>query len=136
MDNKGYSQRIALIDDDDILRRSLGRVLKRAGYEVLSYGSAAGFLGAIEKEANDIYAVISDYDMEPINGVDMTYILRSSHPYIYSTVPIIGITGDKDNKEKFRQAGINTVLLKPFDTKELSDVLLSVYDTRRLEETV
>lgn len=76
----GTSARILLVDDEEVVRRSTGRLLRQAGHEVLE---AAG-----GKEATQLYAnadrypdlVILDLDMPHLNGEQTQRVLLSIDP--------------------------------------------------------
>lgn len=52
------SQRIALIEDDDIVRQATGQWLQLAGFDVAMFADGASALAAIEQQ--NFAAVVSD----------------------------------------------------------------------------
>ncbi|KJJ55888.1 hypothetical protein VC77_21010, partial [Vibrio cholerae] len=52
------SQRIALIEDDDIVRQATGQWLQLAGFDVAMFADGASALAAIEQQS--FAAVVSD----------------------------------------------------------------------------
>ena len=61
--------RVLLVDDDDLVRTALSRVLRRE-FDVVTAVDAAD---AIAKIADDLYAVITDHDLGP--GLDGPAVL-------------------------------------------------------------
>ncbi|GAB4520912.1 MAG: response regulator transcription factor [Parvularculaceae bacterium] len=79
---------IAVVDDDDLFRESIGANLEDAGFDVTSYGDGASFLAATESPpAPDV--VLLDWKMPELNGIDVLKALRargSRTPVVFLTV--------------------------------------------------
>jgi PAS domain S-box-containing protein len=80
-------RRALVADDDEILRRTLGRQLRRAGFEVISVESGAKAIAALETTAFDV--VVSDVQMPDGDGLDVLRAIRR----IDLDVPVVLITG-------------------------------------------
>jgi len=111
---------ILLIDDDDALRRTMGRMLTGAGYAVVeaTNGSAALSLIEIAKPA----VVITDVFMPEKNGIDTTKEIRAHCPEI----KILAITGSGRAGRFYdlvKEMGANGVLEKPFTKQALLDAV-------------
>ncbi|MEW6578553.1 MAG: response regulator, partial [Chloroflexota bacterium] len=74
-------ERILLVEDTDELRQHLAtRVLRPAGYEVLTaQDGAEGFTLAREVEPD---VIVSGYEMPRVNGLSMLEALHSAGIYI------------------------------------------------------
>src|ERR1700688_727247 len=82
--------RIAIIDDDQSIRKSLFRMLGAAGFEVVAFASASEFLAAIDTER--ISCAVSDLRMPGIDGLQLQKTLRARLPHL----SIVFITGHGD----------------------------------------
>ena len=78
---------ILLVDDNNdgiLARRS---VLEELGYTVVAASSGEQALEVVEKQGVDL--VVTDYKMQPLNGVELIGRLRETHPEL----PIILLSG-------------------------------------------
>jgi two-component system response regulator MprA len=109
------TQRVLVVDDDPVLRRSLERVLRLASYEVdlVDHGQAA--LAAL---ARDRYAaVVLDVGMPPPDGLDVCRRLRARG----DRTPVIMLTAREAVSDRVDglEAGADDYLVKPFAIEEL-----------------
>jgi FixJ family two-component response regulator len=81
---------VAVVDDDESLCRSLGRVLHIAGMQPIFYASAEGFLTDTKKPQFD--CLLLDIQLGGISGIELTQRLVAEG----STTPIIFITAHDD----------------------------------------
>lgn len=79
--------RILIIDDDDIIKRMLRRMLTRAGYDVLD--AADGKEGIERFRENDVDLVITDLIMPEKEGLEMIMELKTDFP----DIKIIAMSG-------------------------------------------
>ncbi|MBF8259754.1 MAG: response regulator receiver protein [Actinobacteria bacterium] len=111
--------RIALIEDDRLLRSSLEIFLRVRGAFVEAFECAEDAILAVSLGGFD--AVISDFLLEGENGV---YILLRARQ-ASKTVGTILITayGISTISEDARQAGVDILIFKPFSTIDLENAL-------------
>ena len=69
---------ILLVDDDDLVRRTVARMLRLDGHEVTEAGSGAEALAALDERAADL--VLCDVMMPDMNGCDLGRRIASRHP--------------------------------------------------------
>ena len=87
LDQPGCRPRVLVVDDDSGVREFLGRVLTRAGYDVLFAADGEEGLARIEREA--VHLVITDLVMPQRDGLEVVKLLRSR----FGGVRIIAISG-------------------------------------------
>ncbi len=112
---------VALVDDEAPVRRALGRLLRLAGHEVLSFESGQGFLDSLPTRWPD--CVLLDIQMPGMTGLQVRDRLKVMQPML----PVVFITGG-DDPELMSQAlsgGATGLLRKPFSQQELLDALAS-----------
>ena len=85
---------VAVVDDDESLGRSLGRVLRAAGYLPVVYLSAEAFLDDAKRPGFD--CLLLDIQLGGISGVELSRQLAASG----STTPVIFITAHDDPAER------------------------------------
>jgi FixJ family two-component response regulator len=107
---------IAIVDDDEDVRKAVHSVLKSAGLLPRSFASAEEFLHSAERISTA--CLISDIAMPGMTGLDLqARLAEDGWP-----IPIIFITAYGDDRTRLRamKAGALDFLQKPFD----DDVLL------------
>ena len=108
---------IAVVDDDELVRVALQRLLKSSGFAVASFGSAEDFLKS--GQLPEIACLIADIRMPGMSGLDLQAKLNAQR----SATPIIFITAHGDEKMRLQamRAGAVGFLAKPFDAGILLD---------------
>ena len=107
--------RVLVVDDDALVRRSIGNVLARAGFEVSTANDGAIAIRLAELTPPEI--VVVDLNM-PMSGIDVARVLKQK----YGAGMFVAIcTGDDDPevREECLAAGADAVLLKPMPPGEL-----------------
>ena len=111
--------RILLIDDEELVIRSLEKLLKKEGFEV---EPARNGLEAIKKAGEvDFDLVVTDIRMPELNGIDTLEQIREVLQRKGSkAVPEICITGyaDEELQERAERLGVADYLYKPFDIRD------------------
>ena len=106
---------VALVDDDDSVRKAVGRLLRVAGMEVDVYASGSDFLNDIEKHLPD--CVVLDICMPSMTGLEVQANLAARH----LNLPIVFITAHDDlaREQRALAAGAVACLHKPFSEQLL-----------------
>ena len=113
---------ILIVDHSREMRQLIREMLSRMGigriHEARAIESATQTL-----EDNQVHVVLVDWDVEPMNGLEVVRVLRDKDQSPNPFVPIIMLTGvaDKDRVLSSRDAGVNEFLLKPLSSKMLAD---------------
>jgi len=107
--------RVLVIDDEEIVHASVGKILARAGFQTTSVYSAREGLEKLRQEAFQL--VITDLMMPEMNGIEMLQALQTEG----IRVPIVMITGYPTIKTALvaMRLGATDYLAKPFTRKEL-----------------
>jgi FixJ family two-component response regulator len=114
---KELSPTVFVVDDDDAVRDSLRLLLKSAGLECQSYGSAQEFLAVYDTCHPG--CLVLDVRMPGMSGLEMQQELNLRG----ATLPVIFITGHGDipMAVEAMQHGAFDFLQKPFRDQELLD---------------
>jgi PAS domain S-box-containing protein len=113
-----------IVDDNDINILIARRIFSKWGLEV---DFASDGYSAIEKVKNNYYdLVFMDIKMPGIDGFETTMIIRDLPGQQYKDLPIIALTASTLSNEsvKFKDAGMNGHMLKPFNPEDIR-ILLS-----------
>jgi len=99
---------IAIVDDDVSVRRSLLRVVRKAGYKAEAFASARAFLEWLL--TGHAACLVLDVQMDGMSGFDLQERLA---------VPIIFITAHDDApmRARIEKSGAAAHLRKPFDAE-------------------
>ena len=115
---------ILVADDNRANRDALASLLEAAGYSVLLASDGAEALEMARERRPDV--VISDVLMPRMDGYELARRLRESQD-LASGARLIAVTGygqDAD-RERSRQAGFDSHLVKPVNLDVLSDAVVN-----------
>ncbi len=113
---------VLVVDDDEHVRRSLRRVLRRARCNFLEAPEAATALDLLASEP--VQVVVSDYRMPGMDGVEFLRIVKERYPAVQRVL----LTGQADTsaiEEAVNRSEIFRFIWKPWDENHL---LLTVQD--------
>jgi FixJ family two-component response regulator len=94
---------IAIVDDDELHCRSLGRLVNRAGYHALTFQSAEDFLAAPQRSSFN--CVLLDVQLGGISGIDLHRRLLADG----DLTPVIYITAHDDPARRTEAMGMGCV---------------------------
>lgn len=114
--------RIALIEDDNLMREWLGRSLTTRGYKVERFRRAEEALPTLCDDTPD--AVVTDIRMPGMSGIELGRLLRSRG----IEVPLVFMTADASESlgVDALEIGVRRLLRKPFS--DLSELWAAVED--------
>jgi FixJ family two-component response regulator len=106
---------VAVVDDDDSVRDSLGSLFRSVGFAAHEFASAAAFLQSDDLPGAD--CVILDVRMPGMDGLELQRRLVASHP----DVPVIFMTAHDDARTRSQalSGGAVGYLIKPFSEEAL-----------------
>ncbi len=107
---------VLVVEDDLPLRAALEETLSVAGRRVLAASDGKEALELLSRE-NDIGLLVSDVQMEPMDGFTLLKRVRKSHPEL----PVVLMTayGTIDKAVAAMREGATDYLVKPFDARVL-----------------
>jgi DNA-binding response OmpR family regulator len=109
---------VMLVDDEEITRTFVKKILKKQGYEICEASNGGEALNMVKEITPDV--VIIDMNMPDMDGLTLAGKLRGNSCFP-SSVPIMMLSGliGSTYETKARGYGINEIMNKPFDLKEL-----------------
>jgi len=110
---------ILVIDDDDRVRALLRDILVYGGHQVME--AADGILGMKVLEKGHCDMVLTDLGMPAMNGWEVAKWVKRKVPQI----PVGLITGWETHldEERAKEAGVDLVISKPFQVKDILDAV-------------
>jgi len=111
--------RAFIVDDEEMVRNSLSRLLRAIGVPNTGFASAEAFLASFKGNENG--CLIVDIRMPGMSGLDLLETLQ----WRGVTLPAIVITGHTDEESVKRLEGLRVVglLEKPFSLPQLRELL-------------
>ena len=106
---------VLVVDDDQIICESVSEILNELGMQciwVLSGREAVNRIAAAHEAANDFFAVILDWIMPDISGLETLNLIRKK---VGRATPVIIISAYdfSEIEDKFRLAGADAFITKP-----------------------
>jgi two-component system chemotaxis response regulator CheY len=117
-----------VVDDSSTMIRIISNQLRQIGF--VDIEEVQGGATALAKMRTKRYGlVISDWNMEPITGIDLLRQVRAD-PGL-GDVPFIMVTAETRTKNVIaaRDAGVNNYIVKPFDARMLKAKIEAVFAT-------
>lgn len=108
---------VAIVDDDESVRKALLCTMKAAGLPARAFASAEEYLASAEQDETG--CLIADIRMPGMSGLELQARLEAERRQI----PILFISahGDEEMRLQALRAGAVEFLAKPFDRKVLLD---------------
>lgn len=108
--------KVAIVDDDEIVRRALRRMIASLSFDPVEFATGEAFLSGLP--ANSFSCALIDMHMPGLNGVDIVLKMRQAG----HVVPVIIITGGDVPKmrERCLKAGAANYLVKPVERDTVS----------------
>ena len=106
---------VNVVDDDALVLRSLGRLLRSAGFAVRTFPSSRDFLA--QSTSAPAGCLVLDLSMPGLNGLELQQVLASSS----NPCPVVFLSGNADipASVKAMKAGAVDFLTKPVDREKL-----------------
>ncbi|MBW2218117.1 MAG: response regulator [Deltaproteobacteria bacterium] len=113
---------IAIIDDDDLFRKSAVAVLARnLQKDILSFESGVAALEHLEQN-NSIDIILSDINMPVMDGLEFLKRVKEKYP----DKICIMMSGYPGNEQTAMNLGADAYINKPFSTQEIADLMRSL----------
>jgi FixJ family two-component response regulator len=102
---------IAVVDDEELVRKALGRLISSAGFDVEIFSSGTEFLLSLQERRP--HCVVLDLRMPHLSGFDVQEEMKVTD----AGVPVVVITGDYSLEGRARafNLGAAAYLRKPVD---------------------
>lgn len=104
--------RIAVVDDDAGVRRSVSRLLRAAGFDVFTFERAEEFLNG---PATSFSCLVLDVQLGGQSGIDLYQHLEQSR----RTLPVVFITSHEEYLATASSGDARAWLRKPFEARDL-----------------
>lgn len=117
--SESRTYRILIVEDNKINQIVTKRLLEN--YKFICEIADDGYMAIELLEKNNFDAILMDINMPKINGFETTKLIRQKK----YNLPIIAVTAfeKEEVEEKAKNAGIDDIISKPFDAKQLFQMI-------------
>jgi PAS domain S-box-containing protein len=127
-EREGRGERVLYVDDDEVMLLMVERLLQRLGYRPLCLADPRQALQAVGTTKHDepgFDAVVTDYNMPGLNGIELARALQATVPRL----PVLLSTGfiAETLRAEARDAGVRAVLRKEHTLEELGPALQRLF---------
>jgi two-component system, chemotaxis family, chemotaxis protein CheY len=115
---------VLIVDDSEVMRSILKRVLKLSGFElgeIYEAGDGKEALSKLEQYWIDI--VLSDINMPVMNGVELLKTIKESEEYFKIPVIIVSTEGRNEKIEEIINLGAAGYITKPFRPEDIRNTI-------------
>ena len=114
---------VLVVDDSPTTRRIIATLLRRLGYADVdeAENGVDGFEKACQGKGDDRphSLIISDWAMEPMNGIEMVTKLRGDEDLSETPVIMVSSADRVEDVVRAKAAGVDAYIVKPFDASSL-----------------
>jgi CheY-like chemotaxis protein len=110
---------VLVVDDDEVIRTGLERLLSRQGYAISTATTAEEGLAQLEQQHYDL--VLTDFQMPGMDGLELLGRIKQASP----DTPVIMITGhaETDTVIQALRRGVSDFVTKPYEPPELLNIV-------------
>jgi two-component system response regulator (stage 0 sporulation protein F) len=113
------AKKILLVDDEELVIRSIGKLLQKQGYDVVMANDGEDAITLAQKEFFDL--IVLDVRMPGMNGIEVVKAIRRFQKQMSrKAIPEILITGyaDEAMMKEAETLKVADCLYKPFDIRD------------------
>lgn len=120
--------KLLVVEDDNVLRRGLEKLLDKTGYTVVAAVTGKAALEELDSFVPDL--VVADVLLPGISGVDLAEAVRARSKW--KDLPFLFITAQNMPRIEERIAALSnaSILYKPFEPAQLAAALKAALDGR------
>jgi FixJ family two-component response regulator len=116
---------VAIVDDEEGIRKALGRLLRASGLDAESYASGQDFLDAAAVRPPD--CVVLDLHMPGMSGLQVLRKLKADGQRL--SIIIITAHDEAETREQCIEAGARAYLRKPLEDRVLLNAISAAMRT-------
>jgi two-component system chemotaxis response regulator CheY len=112
-----------IIDDSLAMRRILGKIVKRLGFDVLEAEDGAKGLEMFQENYAQIEVTLVDWNMPGMDGLSFIEAVRADDRFTTDKLVMVTTETEPGRMTRALMAGVDEFVMKPFTTEILVDKL-------------
>ena len=120
---------ILIVDDEEMILKSICRVLRNEDYQILTANNGEKGLSLLKD--HEVHLIISDQRMPGMNGIDFLKQIKIDFPQIL-TIMLTGNTEIEIAMNAINEAGVYKFILKPWNDNNLKVTIRRALETLEL----
>lgn len=127
--NKSKRLNILIVDDNEMCSELFKEYLSLRGHNVISLNEGVKCISECMKNKYDI--IFLDYHIGDIDGIELADCLKD---VLKTKSKIYAYTGDNSPNaiKKFKEIGMNGVLLKPLNLKKINNIIIDIENQNQM----
>ena len=125
----GYNEKLNIlyVDDSSVIRDMVESSLIELGY--MHIQGAEDGVEALALSSQDEYDfIITDINMPNMDGIELIRRLRNTLDYMSTPIMVLTTEWSKEMKEKGREVGATSWIVKPFNTQLLGRAIIETIE--------
>jgi len=121
------NMRVLIVDDYKTMLRIMRNLLKQLSFNNVDEAiDGTEALGKLRDDEGDFGLIISDWNMEPMTGIQLLREVRADDGL--KATPFIMVTAESksENVIAAKEAGVSNYIVKPFNAETLKSKMVSV----------
>lgn len=118
------SKTIITVDDAQTMRKMIRFTLQSTGHEIIEAADGAEALNTLKNRPVDL--IITDVNMPNMDGIELTRKLRGSPLHARTPIVLLTTEASAEKKNQGRAAGATGWIVKPFNQKQLLDIVTKI----------
>ena len=119
------NMKVLIVDDYKTMLRILRNLLKQLNFNNIEEATDGSMALDLLRQDN-FGLVISDWNMEPVTGIELLRDVRSDDNLKHLPFVMITAESKSENVIAAKQAGVSNYIVKPFNAETLKTKLISV----------
>lgn len=112
---------ILVVDDDEIMRSALKRILENEGYKVILAVDGLELSKILETTRLDL--ILLDVNLPWVDGYELCRIIKDHHALKETPLVLVSARKSKEDIQQGFDAGCNDYVTKPFDIDYMTGVI-------------
>lgn len=112
---------ILVVDDDEIMRNGLKRILEAEGYKVLVASDGMELSKILENSRFDM--ILLDVNLPWVDGYELCRLIKGNIQLKEIPIVMVSARKTKEDVQKGAEAGCNDYVTKPFDIDNITSVV-------------
>ena len=112
---------ILVVDDDEVMRSALKRILENEGYKVMLAEDGLELSKVLESARLDM--ILLDVNLPWVDGVELCRLIKGHHSLKDVPLLLVSARKEKEDIERGFAAGANDYVTKPFDIDYMTDTI-------------